>query len=46
MARALITLRLKVYGDNNDSNVLTHGSITLKHFRLKVSTGKTFWLTK
>jgi hypothetical protein len=45
-ARALIILRLKVYGDNNDSNALTHGSITSRHSRLKISTGKTFWLTK
>jgi hypothetical protein len=40
-ARALKTLGLKACGDNNDSNALTHGSIISRHFRLKLSTGKT-----
>ena len=46
MARALRTLRSNVYGGNNDSNAPTHGSITLRHFRPKISTGKTSSLTK
>jgi hypothetical protein len=39
--RALKILGLKVYGDNNNSNTLTHGSIILRHFKLKLFTGKT-----
>jgi hypothetical protein len=46
MVRAFKILKLKVYGDNSNSNILTYRSITLKHFRLKVFIGQTFWLTK
>ena len=45
-ARALKILRLKVYDDNNDSNTLIHGSIILRHYKLKVFIGKISWLTK
>jgi hypothetical protein len=41
-ARALTTLRLKVYSDNNDFNALIHGSIILRHLKFKVFIGKTF----
>jgi hypothetical protein len=40
--RVLKTLGLNVYGGNNDSNALTHESIILKYFKLKLSTGQTF----
>jgi hypothetical protein len=39
--RALKILGLKVYGDNNDSNTLIHGSIILRHSKLKLFIGKT-----
>jgi hypothetical protein len=41
-AKALKTLGLKAYGDNSDSNAPTHGSITSRHSRLKLSIGQTF----
>jgi hypothetical protein len=39
--RILKILGLKAYNNNNNSNILTYRSITLKHYKLKIFIGKT-----